>query len=227
MNGFNRLFFALVALLISYALVPIQISFADNGDSVKNWLEEKSTTNPNQPSNQEQKDQDEPAIGQNASQDATFLFVKAFLILIMILVLIYGFLRFLATRTIGKSSNRFLQIRASLALGNNKSLKLVKVGSSYYLLGVGDNIQLLREITSASEIEELEREYQIIFPISVPKGKWWNRLQLKLIRNNRNTQGNFEQHLSEKLEQLREQQQLVKTALTREDTEQGKGEMHE
>ena len=42
-----------------------------------------------------------------------------------------------------------------ISLGQHKSIQLVVIGESYYLIGVGDDIRLLKEITDPEEIDKL------------------------------------------------------------------------
>ena len=42
-----------------------------------------------------------------------------------------------------------------ISLGQHKSIQLVVIGESYYLIGVGDDIRLLKEITDPDEIDKL------------------------------------------------------------------------
>ena len=47
-----------------------------------------------------------------------------------------------------------------ISLGQQKSIQLVVVGESYYLIGVGEDIRLLKEITDPDEIEHLIAFYE-------------------------------------------------------------------
>ena len=47
-----------------------------------------------------------------------------------------------------------------ISLGQHKSIQLVVIGESYYLIGVGDDIRLLKEITDPDEIDKLVEFYE-------------------------------------------------------------------
>ena len=47
-----------------------------------------------------------------------------------------------------------------ISLGQQKSVQLVVIGNQYYLIGVGDDIRLLKEITDRTEIETLTEYYE-------------------------------------------------------------------
>ena len=44
-----------------------------------------------------------------------------------------------------------------ISLGQHKSIQLVVIGETYYLIGVGDDISLLKEITDPEEINDTGR----------------------------------------------------------------------
>ena len=48
-----------------------------------------------------------------------------------------------------------VQNLGGLSLGAQKSVQLLQVGKTLYLVGVGEDVQLLREITDPEEVEAL------------------------------------------------------------------------
>jgi flagellar protein FliO/FliZ len=73
----------------------------------------------------------------------------------IIIALIYVLFRF-----IGKRSNAFfgragIRTLGGCSLGPQKSLQVVQVGSSLYIIGVGENVTLLRCIDNPAEVEAL------------------------------------------------------------------------
>lgn len=96
-----------------------------------------------------------------AGGTSTFLnLVKLALALVVVLGLIYVLLKFL-----NKRNRLFQQVRAmenigGIALGNNKSVQIVRVGEKVFMLGVGDNVDLLTEIKDEQTIKELTEQDQ-------------------------------------------------------------------
>lgn len=82
------------------------------------------------------------------------LLIKTGASLILIGILIYGLVRVLARARMQPKGGLF-QVYGGVSLGPNKSLQLVRMGDSLYLLGVGDNIQLIRRIEPGPEAENL------------------------------------------------------------------------
>ena len=54
----------------------------------------------------------------------------------------------------------FMKNMGGISLGQHKSIQLVVIGESYYLIGVGDDIRLLKEITDPAEIDKLIEFYE-------------------------------------------------------------------
>ncbi|MEC0183379.1 flagellar biosynthetic protein FliO [Paenibacillus peoriae] len=76
-------------------------------------------------------------------------------VLILIIVLIVYLIRFLSKRNQSWFSNRSVRILGGVGLGPNKSLQLVEVGSSVYLIGVGEDIRLVDKVSDPEEVEQI------------------------------------------------------------------------
>ncbi|TKH43144.1 flagellar biosynthetic protein FliO [Paenibacillus sp. FSL R10-2782] len=77
------------------------------------------------------------------------------IVLIFIIVLIVYLIRFLSKRNQSWFSNRSVRILGGVGLGPNKSLQLVEVGSSVYLIGVGEDIRLVDKVSDPEEVEQI------------------------------------------------------------------------
>ena len=88
-----------------------------------------------------------------------FDFIKMMLALLFVLALLYGALKLINSKN-KLSNGRSVENIGGTNLGNNKSLQLVKVGNSILVVGVGDSINLLKEITDDEEREQLLQSYR-------------------------------------------------------------------
>lgn len=84
--------------------------------------------------------------------------VKMFFALLLVLALI-----FIAIRLLGRRNHLFNQVKVlenfgGISLGPNRSIQIVRVGQKFYLIGVGENVELLEEITDKQLIESLMNE---------------------------------------------------------------------
>lgn len=83
----------------------------------------------------------------------------------VIVVLIYLLLRFLGRRQMGQAHGPIKVISAA-PLGNGKTIQLVMIGESLYLLGVGENVQLLKQIPPGEEADLILAEAEIKPPLA-------------------------------------------------------------
>jgi flagellar protein FliO/FliZ len=97
---------------------------------------------------------------------------------LLIIAMIYGLIRFLASRQKKMQPNQAVKLMGGTPLGNNRSLQLVKVGNQIYMIGVGEEVTLIKEFSSEDEInsieKDLERQTPALFPNPVStfiKGK--------------------------------------------------------
>lgn len=86
-----------------------------------------------------------------STADTMWMVVKVIFFLILIIGLFFVIIKFLAKK------NKFLFGRAlrslgGVPLGPNKSIQVVEIGRSLYIVGVGDNVQLMEKIDDAEEV---------------------------------------------------------------------------
>ncbi|SES79363.1 FliO/MopB family protein [Anaerobranca gottschalkii] len=81
-----------------------------------------------------------------------FLFVLIFL---GILVLTYYALRFI-NKKMSISSNNTMEVISGLPLSQNKGIYIIRILTNYYIVGLGDQITLLSQITDEQELEILK-----------------------------------------------------------------------
>ena len=77
-----------------------------------------------------------------------------------VLGLLFGLLKFVNRKNKLYDKSRFMKNMGGISLGQHKSIQLVVIGESYYLIGVGDDIRLLKEITDPEEIETIVEFYE-------------------------------------------------------------------
>ncbi len=87
-------------------------------------------------------------------------YIKMVLALLFVIALLYGVLRFVNSRNKTFQTNQLIQNLGGVGVGQGKSLQLMQVGNSIFLVGIGDDITLLKEITDPVEIENLTKIYE-------------------------------------------------------------------
>lgn len=89
-----------------------------------------------------------------------FMLLQLVFALLFVIALIYLLLRFMSKRSLSYRSTLALQNLGGVSLGANRSVQLVKVGERLLVVGVGETIQLLKEIDDPDEIERLLKQQE-------------------------------------------------------------------
>lgn len=92
------------------------------------------------------------------TSSVVFNFIKMIFALLLVLALIYFILTFVKKRNKLFSNNNVLESVSGISVGPNKSIQMIRIGSKVYLIGVGDNVEMLQEITDEEVIESLLSE---------------------------------------------------------------------
>lgn len=102
----------------------------------------------------------EPKV-ENDSLSVTALdFIKMFIALAFVLMLIYFLLKFVTKRNQLFQQGKSIINLGGTSLGQNKSIQLIKVGNRVLVVGVGESISLLKEIESEQEIKKFIEEFE-------------------------------------------------------------------
>lgn len=132
---------------------------------------------------------------------------KTVFALLLILLLIYMMLRIMKRKNRLMSDVKVLENLGGISVGSNKSIQIVRVGTRVYMIGVGENVELLQEIEDEEIINDLsnrtenkEREMSSLLEsfFNRKNGKTeednsfqsFNKLfsnELKKLKDNRNT----------------------------------------
>lgn len=147
----KKTFYAVMAIffLSLFALFTPVVSANTN---VTDWLEEKEP-GAEQPA--------ETAVTEPVEkQSFVSIIAKLIFFTALIVVLIYGLIKFLAVRQQKLQPNQAVKLMGGTPLGNNKSLQLVKVGGRIYMIGVGDEVTLIKEFTDETEVGSIEKDLE-------------------------------------------------------------------
>ena len=143
---------AVIFMFSLWALFTPAAAFAAADSNVTNWLEEKEP------------DAEQPAESAETEpvEEQSFLSIVAKLIFYtaLILVMIYGLIKFLSIRQQKLQPNQAVKLMGGTPLGNNKSLQLVKVGDKIYMIGVGDEVTLIKEFADEAEVGSIEKDLE-------------------------------------------------------------------
>ncbi|HJF31060.1 MAG TPA: flagellar biosynthetic protein FliO [Sporosarcina psychrophila] len=87
-------------------------------------------------------------------------YIKTLFALLFVLGLLFGLLKFVNRKNRLYDKTRLMKNMGGISLGQHKSIQLVVIGESYYVIGVGEDIRLLKEITDPDEIDKLVEFYE-------------------------------------------------------------------
>ncbi|WP_068619322.1 flagellar biosynthetic protein FliO [Paenibacillus tuaregi] len=86
--------------------------------------------------------------------------ITVIVVLAIIIVLIVLLIRFLGRRNRFFSKTRSIRTIGAVGLGPNKSLQVIEIGSTVYLVGVGEDISLLDKISDPDEVAVLLSSFE-------------------------------------------------------------------
>ncbi|MGV2620066.1 UNVERIFIED_CONTAM: flagellar biosynthetic protein FliO [Halobacillus marinus] len=84
--------------------------------------------------------------------------IKLILALAFVVALIYALLKFFNKKNRLFQQNRTMENLGGLNLGPNKSVQAVRIGGRVFILGVGDSVQAITEITDEETIDALKKQ---------------------------------------------------------------------
>lgn len=151
-------------LIITPLVFPFSVHAEDNVDFYmknKDKFNEDGTLIEQE---DEQKNQDSTTIKEDKKAGKTgtsaWDYIRTLFALAFVIGLLYALLKFVNRRNRLYDKNRYMKNMGGISLGQQKSIQLVAVGNTYYLIGVGEDIRLLKEITSEEEIQALLEHYE-------------------------------------------------------------------
>lgn len=128
--------------------------------------------------------------------------LKMIFALLLVLALIYLLVKLLGRRRNLSSQIKSLENMGGISVGQQKSIQVIRVGRRFYLVGVGENVELLQEITDIEMIEDLLAEQsgtddslKSMLPSFLQKGN----------ESDREESDNFKEQFKEELNKIKQQ----------------------
>lgn len=150
-----------VLLLFTIALIGSETGvYAEQLKSVKEFYkpeetkEEKNNVITDNPIKN-----DEQAVRDNDIGIGAWDFIKMILATAFVIALLYYLLKFINKKSRTFKSSQIVENLGGTTLGANRSVQIIKVGNRVLVLGVGENIQLLKEIDDEEESRQIIKDY--------------------------------------------------------------------
>ncbi len=120
--------------------------------------------------------------------------------------LLFLMLKFINSKSRSLKSSQIVENLGGTSLGSNKSIQLVKVGKQLLIVGVGEDVRLLKEIQENDEYEEILSEYnrkteQLIQPSDIVTRVIKRTKAIK----DKNVQKSFKAELKSQLEDMKKE----------------------
>lgn len=138
----------LTSSITTYASQSVEEYFNQNQEK-ENQEKEKQETKTNESTEVEQAEVESP--------NFFISLLRLVLALGVIIALIIFISKFLKNRNKYLGKQGIIENYGGISVGANKSLQTIRIGDRYYVIGVGDNIELLLEITDEETMEQLKK----------------------------------------------------------------------
>lgn len=159
----SQYFIVFICFFVLFSVHPIAAAAADSDNSTVNeWFQKKDEKTADQSEQKKEKttktaDETEGAAAPSVS---AFDFVKMIFALLFVIALIYGLVKLMNKRNRLLKPFQYVENIGGTSVGQNRSIQLIKVGKSVLVVGVGETIQLLKEIEDEKEIEVILSQHE-------------------------------------------------------------------
>src|SRR5690625_2607768 len=156
MNKFFTAFCLQMVIICSFVLSTTFSVYAEPSNVLDCLENEKECEEQNEQMN-ELDDGNNELLNDDHSLQSSFAFnvIKMIVALLFVLGLIYVILIILRKRNKLVQQHDIIENLGGIPLGQNKSIQIIRIGSHVYAVGVGDNIELMLEITDAHVLHRL------------------------------------------------------------------------
>lgn len=180
MHKFKPLFISLIIIFVALHVGQLDV-YAEQLNSVKDCYENPENCNEkilqdtgktNKTDKNETTKTTETNKEENSSVGVTIWdFIKMIFATIFVVALLYFLLKFINAKSRRFQNNQLVENLGGTSLGANRSLQIVKVGDRVFVVGVGEDVQLIKEIDDKEEVSSILSEYNSkIEQLSSPSG---------------------------------------------------------
>ncbi|RUL55794.1 flagellar biosynthetic protein FliO [Lysinibacillus antri] len=155
----NLIKFARISILLAFivamlSITPTNIALANiksNQMISEDCLQNPETCEDSQPAADAEKS---AAIG-----FGLWDYMKMFFSLVLVLALLILILKFINKRSTSYQQNSVVRNIGGISVGPQKSVQLLHIGDTLYIVGVGEDVQLIKEIKHPDEVKQLLEYY--------------------------------------------------------------------
>ncbi|WP_285766605.1 flagellar biosynthetic protein FliO [Peribacillus sp. SI8-4] len=129
-------------------------------------------------------------------------FLRMIFATIFVVALLYILLKFINKKNKSYQKANSVENIGGTSLGANRSVQLVKVGGRILVIGVGENIQLLKEIDDPSEYEQLLQDHNDKIDQMLQPGAFARTLKDKWLKKDVSKPAKFSTELKKQFDQM-------------------------
>lgn len=200
--GFSKAFIA-ISFLLAFLLVcqPIPVFAAESGDATVDDLFQKE--NEKEPVTDADKNENKGQPAEQGSASVTAMdFIRMIGALLFVIFLIYAVVKLLNKRNKLIRPFQYIENMGGTSLGHNRSVQLIKVGKRVMVVGVGESIQLLKEIENEEERQAILDQYEETIASKMELPKWLDQIKGRITTETEPSQ-TFADSLKKELKKLK------------------------
>ena len=153
---FVKMVFICVLLLIVGTFSPV-LTFANEDGYVSDNL--------NKNGNGKNLENDDAGAGEDDTESASssigvFDYIKVLFALGLVIGLLIFILKMLNRKNLAYQQNSLMKNLGGISVGTQKSVQLLQIGNRLYIVGVGEDISLIKEIEDSKEMEQILSFYE-------------------------------------------------------------------
>ncbi|CAH0224261.1 hypothetical protein SRABI84_02461 [Peribacillus simplex] len=129
-------------------------------------------------------------------------FLRMIFATIFVVALLYILLKFINKKSKSYQKANSVENLGGTSLGASRSVQLVKVGGRILVIGVGENIQLLKEIDDPKEYEQLLKDHNDKIDQMIQPGGLAMKLKNKWLKKSGSETASFSAEFKNQLDQM-------------------------
>ena len=163
MTNKSAFYFITVLFIIFSLFSPKQIvvNAQDSvNKSVYDYYENQNTEEKTEENLKETNEVNKVEDNTNATVGVTFFdIIRTIFVLVIVIGLLIALLKWMQKKSNLPYSGNLVKNLGGAPLGGNRSVQVIQAGNSILIVGVGENIQLLKEVTDEKEISDILQQY--------------------------------------------------------------------
>lgn len=207
---------------ISYAATSGDTQTVNDVFKQKQQDAKKSPSDKKDSNTQSLKNDKQSPIVSGGQTNIFVILIKLVGALAIVILLIYFLYKMVSKKTKAFRDGGAIHTVAGVSVGANRSVQLVKIGEEVLVLGVGENVQLLKEIKDPDLIETLTADKREVVALSgnVKKLINWSKEKTGSSHGHEHaTSTSFNKLLSNALKQTKDERAKAVRSLKRKDSE--------